>query len=109
MSTIYIIHNMSKKTNKFSAEDFGGNTETPKENNFYFGKENYKFMLIGLALIVVGFLLMMGPDANTVDGKYDPNVWNEGIFSIRRIRIAPMLVIAGFAIEVYAILKRKKN
>ena len=66
-------------------------------------------MLIGLALIVVGFLLMMGADANTIDGNYDPNVWNEGIFSIRRIRIAPMLVIAGFAVEVYAILKRKKN
>ena len=67
-----------------------------------------QFVLIGLALIVVGFLLMMGPDANTVDGKYDPNVWNEGIFSIRRIRIAPMLVIAGFVVEIYAILKRKK-
>ena len=70
---------MSKKNQKFSADNYG-NTETgtPPENTFYFGKENYKFMLIGLALIVVGFLLMMGPDANTVDGKYDPNVWNEG-------------------------------
>jgi len=107
MSTIYIIHNMSKKTNKFSAEDFGGNTETPKENNFYFGKENYKWMLIGLACIVLGFLLMMGSDANTVNGKFDPNSWNEDIFSIRRIRIAPLFVVIGFAIEVYAILKRK--
>ena len=100
---------MSKKNQKFSADNYG-NTETgtPPENTFYFGKENYKFMLIGLALIVVGFLLMMGPDANTVDGKYDPNVWNEGIFFICRIRIAPMLVIAGFVVEIYAILKRKK-
>ncbi|UOE37655.1 MULTISPECIES: DUF3098 domain-containing protein [Chryseobacterium] len=98
---------MSKKTNKFSAEDFGGNTETPKENNFYFGKENYKWMLIGLACIVLGFLLMMGSDANTVNGKFDPNSWNEDIFSIRRIRIAPLFVVIGFAIEVYAILKRK--
>ncbi len=76
---------------------------------FYFGKENYKWMLIGLAFILVGFLLMMGADANTVDGKYDPNVWNQDIFSIRRIRIAPILVITGFVIEVYAILKRNKN
>ena len=76
--------------------------------NHLFGKENYKWMLIGLALIIVGFLLMMGADANTVDGKYDPNSWNEDIFSIRRIRIAPLLVIAGFAVEVYAILKRNK-
>ncbi len=80
------------------------------ENNsgFYFGKENYRFMLIGLGLIIIGFLLMMGADANTVDGKYDPNSWNQEIFSIRRIRIAPLLVVAGFAVQVYAILKRKK-
>jgi hypothetical protein len=51
--------------------------------------------------------LMMGPDANTVDGKFDPNSWNDDIFSIRRIRIAPLFVVIGFAIEVYAILKRK--
>lgn len=100
---------MAKKHKNFSAENIGKKeVEVPHENPFYFGKENYKLMLIGLALIVVGFFLMMGADANTVDGKYDPNVWNEGIFSIRRIRIAPLLVIAGFAVEVYAILKRNK-
>ena len=95
---------MSKKNKKFSADSIGKSTEVSEHNPFYFGKENYRLMLIGLALIIIGFLLMMGADANTVDGKYDPNLWNEGIFSIRRIRIAPMLVIAGFAIEVYAIL-----
>lgn len=100
---------MSKKHKQFSADNIGQPVEVSENNTFYFGKENYKLMLIGLALIVVGFLLMMGADANTVDGKYDPNVWNEGIFSIRRIRIAPMLVIAGFAVEVYAILKRNKK
>lgn len=63
-------------------------------------------MLIGLGLIVLGFVLMMGPDANTVDGKFDPNSWNDDIFSIRRIRIAPLLVLAGFAVQVYAILKK---
>jgi len=99
---------MSKKTNKFSADSFGKETaETPQENTFYFGKENFKWMLIGLAFIVVGFLLMMGHDANTVDGKFNPDSWNEDIFSIRRIRIAPLFVVIGFAIEVYAILKRK--
>lgn len=98
---------MSKKTHKFSASDFGKETEVPRENSFYFGKQNYKWMLIGLACIVIGFLLMMGPDANTVNGKYDPNSWNNDIFSIRRIRIAPLLIVIGFAIEVYAILKRK--
>lgn len=100
---------MSKKNINLSAETFGKKeTEVPQENNFYFRKQNYKLMLIGLALIIIGFLLMMGADANTVDGKYDPNSWNEDIFSIRRIRIAPLLVIAGFVIQVYAILKRNK-
>lgn len=98
-----------KKQNQFSAETFG-TTETPSSEKelFYFGKENYKFMLIGLGLIALGFVLMMGPDANTVDGKYDPNVWNDGIFSVVRIRIAPLLVVLGFVVEAYAILKRKK-
>ncbi len=101
---------MAKKKQKFSAEQFGSEVKNQdSENLFYFGKENFKWMLIGLALILVGFLLMMGSDANTVDGKYDPNVWNEGIFSFRRIRLAPFLVIAGFAVEVYAILKRTKK
>ncbi|AZB02034.1 DUF3098 domain-containing protein [Chryseobacterium joostei] len=98
---------MSKKINKISASDFGNEAKATPENAFYFGQQNFKWMLIGLAFIVVGFLLMMGPDANTVDGKFDPNSWNDGIFSIRRIRIAPLFVVIGFAIEVYAILKRK--
>lgn len=98
---------MSKKINKLSASDFRNEAETTQENAFYFGQQNFKWMLIGLAFIVVGFLLMMGPDANTVDGKFDPNSWNDDIFSIRRIRIAPLFIVIGFAIEVYAILKRK--
>lgn len=102
---------MAKKTvNKFSAENFGSTLQAEKrdDNDFYFGKENYKFMLIGLALIILGFVLMMGGEANTIDGKFDPNSWNEGVFSIVRIRIAPLLVVVGFAVEVYAILKRNK-
>ena len=91
---------MSKNQNIQNSEN--------QNNSFYFGKENYKWMLIGLALIIVGFLLMLGADANTVDGKLDPNAWNEDIFSIRRIRIAPLLVIAGFVVQVFAILKRNK-
>ncbi|AFR36686.1 DUF3098 domain-containing protein [Riemerella anatipestifer] len=78
------------------------------ENSFYFKKDNYKWMLIGLVCVVLGFILMMGSGANTTpDGKFDPNYWNEDIFSIRRIRIAPLLVVTGFVIQIYAILKRK--
>jgi hypothetical protein len=65
---------------------------------FIFGKKNYLFMFIGLAVIALGFILMAG------GGSDDPNVFNEAIFSTRRIHIAPMVVILGFAIEVYAIL-----
>lgn len=101
---------MAKKKQGFSADSIG--VKEPKavvENNFYFGKENFKWMLIGLAFIVAGFLLMMGPGANTrPDGVVDPNYWNDGIFSVWRIRIAPLLVIVGFIIETFAILKRSK-
>ena len=83
--------------------------EREERNNFYFGKRNFRLMLIGLAFIVVGFLLMMGQGANTKpDGTFDPNYWNEEIFSVLRIRIAPLLVIIGFVVQVFAILKRKK-
>ncbi|WP_298521137.1 DUF3098 domain-containing protein [uncultured Kordia sp.] len=68
------------------------------QHGFVFGKKNYKFMFIGLAVIALGFILMAG------GGSDDPNVFNEDIFSMRRIHIAPMVIIIGFAIEVYAIL-----
>lgn len=80
----------------------------PKENTFYFGQKNFKLMILGLIFIVLGFIMMMGYDANTKpDGTFDPNYWNEDIFSVRRIRIAPLMVIVGFVIQVFAILKRK--
>jgi len=72
-----------------------------KENakgQFVFGKKNYKFMFIGLACIAVGFILMSG------GGSDDPNVFNPDIFNFRRIRLAPMLILIGFGIQVYAIL-----
>ncbi|MFS4482484.1 DUF3098 domain-containing protein [Hyunsoonleella sp. 2307UL5-6] len=65
---------------------------------FVFGKKNYKFMFIGLACIALGFILMAG------GGSDDPNVFNPEIFSWRRIRLAPTLVLIGFGIQIYAIL-----
>lgn len=65
---------------------------------FIFGKRNYMFMFIGLAVIALGFILMSG------GGSDDPNVFNPEIYSFRRIRLAPTIVLIGFAIEVYAIL-----
>ncbi len=66
--------------------------------NFVFEKKNYIVMGIGLAVIALGFILMAG------GGSDDPNVFNEEIYNFRRIRLAPALVLIGFAIEVYAIL-----
>ena len=71
--------------------------EKAKEN-FIFGKKNYKFMFIGLAFIAAGFILMSG------GGSDNPNVFNPDIFSWRRIRLAPTLVLIGFGIQIYAIL-----
>ena len=68
------------------------------KSEFIFGKKNYKFLFIGLAFIVIGFALMAG------GGSDDPNVFDESIYSWRRIRLAPTLVLIGFGIQVYAIL-----
>lgn len=71
-----------------------------RKKQFAFGRRNYKFMFIGIVIIAIGFLLMSG------GGSDDPNVFNEEIYNFRRIRLAPALVIIGFAIEVYAILTK---
>ncbi len=57
-------------------------------------------MLIGLALIALGFILMTG------GGSDDPNVFNPAIYNFRRIRLAPTIVLIGFGIEIYAILTK---
>lgn len=67
------------------------------------GRENFKLMAIGFGIIILGFLLMMG------GGSDDPNVFSEEIFSFRRITLAPIVVLSGFAFEVYAIMKRPKK
>ncbi|APG66142.1 hypothetical protein LPB136_12515 [Tenacibaculum todarodis] len=79
-----------------------------KDNNiqkqeFLFGKKNYLFMLIGIAVISLGFILMAG------GGSDDPNVFNEEIYNWRRIRLAPTLVLIGLGIEIYAILLNPKK
>lgn len=77
---------------------------------FLFEKRNYIWMAVGLALIAIGFLLMTGADANTrPDGTFAPTYWNEDIFSWRRIRLAPFLIILGFVVEIYAILSNSNS
>lgn len=69
---------------------------------FVFGKENYKFLFIGLALILLGLILMIG------GGSDSPDEFNEGIFNFQRLTLAPILILAGFGVEIYAIMKRNK-
>lgn len=71
--------------------------------NFALGRENYKLLAIGFAIIVAGFLLMLGGKSE------DPNVFSEKIFSFRRITLAPIVVLAGFIFEIWAIMKKPKN
>lgn len=75
-----------------------------KQKNFALGPANYRLMLVGFAVIVLGFVLMAG------GGSDDPvHVFNPEMFSFRRITLAPILVLGGFAFEVYAIMKRPKE
>ena len=73
------------------------------KNKFVFGKENYTFIIGGFVLTLIGFLFMMG------GASEDPNVFNENeIFSPLRITVAPFLVIAGYGIVIYGIMKKRK-
>ncbi|WP_395046965.1 DUF3098 domain-containing protein [Flavobacterium sp.] len=74
-----------------------------KEQGFLFEKVNYKILLIGIAVIAVGFILMSG------GGSDNPAVFNTEIFSFRRIRLAPTMVLIGFGITIYSILKNPKK
>ena len=70
---------------------------------FLFHKENYKILLIGIAIIALGFILMAG------GGSDDPKVFNEeALFSFRRIRLAPTMVIIGIVVLIYSIIKKAK-
>ncbi|MDO4757823.1 MAG: DUF3098 domain-containing protein [Rikenellaceae bacterium] len=79
------------------------NTENnlPQENpNMPLTKRNYIILAIGFAIVLVGFLLMMG------GGSHSATEFDESIFSFRRITLAPILVVGGFVVEIYGILKR---
>ena len=79
---------------------------TPKEESpsgLRFHRNNLIFMVLGLGLLVGGFVALSG------GGTDNPNEFNEAIFSFRRIRLAPAVVLLGFGITIYSILKTKKK
>jgi hypothetical protein len=78
--------------------------ESPKQKPiFLFEKINYQILIGGLVIVALGFVLMAGGASD------DPNVFNEDVFSPRRIRLAPTLVLAGFGVVLFAILKKPKQ
>jgi membrane-bound ClpP family serine protease len=79
------------------------NKPEEKKVEFALGKENYKLLAIGFGIIILGFILMIGGKAES------PEVFNEEIFSFRRITLAPIIVLAGFIFEIYAIMKKPKE
>ncbi len=77
--------------------------ENKDKLNFALGHENYKLLAIGFAIIVAGFLLMLGGKSE------DPNEFSDKIFSFRRITLAPIVVLIGFIFEIWAIMKKPGN
>jgi hypothetical protein len=76
---------------------------TGKTVDFAFTKENYRLMLIGLGLMALGFLLMIG------GGSKDPKDFSPDIFNFQRLTLAPILILAGYVVEIFAIMKKSKD
>ena len=77
----------------------------PKTTPAMFSKDNYIWMLAGLVLIAIGMFLMSGGKSNT-----DPAFFNkEAVYSTTRITVAPILILAGLVVEIFAIFKKSKT
>lgn len=86
---------MAHKTEKQSPEK--------NKSGFAFGKKNYQLFLIGIGLLFLGYLLMIGGASDS------PEKFSTEIFSFRRITLAPILIIAGFVVEIFAIMKKSED
>ena len=79
-------------------------TNTGTANTSIFTKDNYIWMAAGLIVIAIGMFLMVG------GASKDPNVFQEKeVYSGQRITIAPLLILGGLVVEIYAIFKKPKN
>jgi len=72
------------------------------KRNFAFDKMNFILLAIGMAVVVVGFILMSG--AGSTETNYDPD-----IFSARRIKVAPVVCLVGFVSMIYAVMRKPKD
>ena len=72
------------------------------KRNFAFDKVNFILLAVGMAIVVIGFLLMTGPGSS--DTVYEPD-----IFSVRRIKVAPVVCLFGFVSMIYAVMRKPKD
>ena len=97
---------MNKKKNISRKQSAATRTSEPKvgtsKDTFVFQKENYILLLAGLALIILGFVLMIG------GGSDDPTVFSDDIFSFRRMTLAPILILLGYVVEIFAIMHKPR-
>ena len=91
------------KTAKYVAPEVNKKTEDECPTGFAFGKHNYILLLAGVALIVLGFILMTG------GGSKDPNVFNPEMYDFQRLTLAPILVLIGFGVEIVAIMRKPRD
>ncbi len=73
-----------------------------EKSKFALGKQNYILLAVGMCIIIVGFLLMLGPA--TTEAHYEPDV-----FSARRIKLAPVVAFFGFIFMIFGILYTPKS
>lgn len=75
----------------------------PKENSFAFGRINYILLIAGIVLLAIGYICLTG------GGSDDPNVFNDALFDTRRLVVAPILIVAGLIVEIFAIMLKPKD
>ncbi len=75
-----------------------------KKVSFAFGKENYRILIIGALIVIIGYMLMVG------GGSDDPTKFNaDEIFSFRRITLSPIVILSGFVVVIFGIMKKSKD
>jgi len=90
-----------KETKK--SEQTENTPDTASSRDFAFGQMNYRLLLASVGLLVVGFILMVG------GGSDDPNVFSYELFSFQRLTLSPILILAGYVVGLFAIMKKPKD
>lgn len=72
------------------------------KRDFAFDKVNFILLAVGMIVVIIGFLLMTGP--NSTETTFEPD-----IFSVRRIKVAPVVCLAGFVSMIYAVVRKPKS